>query len=150
MGARGPLVKSTALKPNQGKYDVHILPPEGFKGKSPTLPKRDWHPETAAWYKSWRTSPQAESFFPSDWQRLILLAPLVDLVYDPETDAKSLVAALSEIRTTEAALGGTVADRTRLRMSLGAVKPGPESVEQVATPSSAAAAQTFRVVDMSA
>lgn len=76
--------------------------------------------ETVEWWRTWQASPQAQQFVGTDWQRLAMLAPLVDRYFlDPTTSL------LAEIRLSESLLGATVADRLRLRQE---VKPAaPES-----------------------
>jgi hypothetical protein len=59
----------------------------------------------------WTASPQAESFLPSDWTRLQMLAQVVDQYF--MTSDKNL---LAEIRLNEEKLGATVRDRQNLRM----------------------------------
>jgi hypothetical protein len=69
--------------------------------------------QTVAWYETWRTSPQALLFEATDWQRLQMLAPLVDsYLRVPST------AALAEIRLNEERLGATYADRQRTRIRI--------------------------------
>ncbi len=71
----------------------------------------EYGPETLAWYMTWRTSPQAQLFEATDWQRLQLLAPIVEGYY-----RKPSAAALGEIRMNEERLGATVVDRMRARI----------------------------------
>lgn len=72
-------------------------------------------PETRAWYSTWRKSAQARTFTPTDWQRLAMLAPLVDIFFR-EPDVKLM----TEIRQNEALLGATPLDRLRARISVQA------------------------------
>ena len=74
-------------------------------------------PETRAWYRVWCGSPQAKQFIATDWQRLHMLAKLVELFHRTESpeQAKQL---LGEIRLNEQKLGGTPEDRLRLRWRL--------------------------------
>ena len=66
--------------------------------------------ETFAWFETWATSPQAARFIATDWQRLQMVAFLVDAFF-----AEPDKALMAEIRINEAALGATEADRLRLR-----------------------------------
>ena len=75
-------------------------------------------PQTLAWYKTWATSPQASRFTPTDWQRLHMLASLVDLY--SAAPAKEL---MGEIRLNESLLGATEADRLRLRWDVDPTPP---------------------------
>jgi len=69
------------------------------------------HPETVEWYETWRRAPQAAAFLSTDWQRLRILAPIMDRYF-----TKPSAAALSEIRMNEERLGATFVDRQRARM----------------------------------
>jgi hypothetical protein len=72
-------------------------------------------PATMSWYETWTKSPQARYFLATDWQRLAMLAPLVDEYFtDPS------VKVMAELRQHEASLGATVTDRLRLNMQLDA------------------------------
>lgn len=73
--------------------------------------RSDWLPQVIAWFETWRTSPQAKVFVATDWQRLGMLAPLVQ-----EYLAEPRSTILSEIRLNEERLGATVVDRQRARM----------------------------------
>lgn len=73
---------------------------------------------TVTWYGTWATSAQASRFTATDWQRLHMLAPLVEQ-YFLEPSAKLF----SEIRLNEAKLGGTPEDRARLRWKIDEEKP---------------------------
>jgi len=66
---------------------------------------------TRSWYDTWRRSPQAQLFEATDWQRLAILAPIVEVYF-----ARPSAAALSEIRMNEERLGATVTDRMRARI----------------------------------
>lgn len=72
-----------------------------------------WSRGTYRWYHTWRTSPQAQLFLPTDWERLILLAPMVENYLKRPT-----AAAMSEIRMNEERLGATVVDRLRARIGV--------------------------------
>lgn len=71
----------------------------------------DYLPQTVAWYDVWRRSPQAKLFEATDWQRLALLAPIVDQYW-----AKPHPVTLSEIRLNEERLGATYVDRLKARI----------------------------------
>lgn len=73
----------------------------------------DWSDYTLHWYSTWRTAPQAQLFEDTDWQRLGMLAFIVE-----RFQARPAAAALQEIRMNEERLGATVTDRMRGRMSI--------------------------------
>ena len=68
---------------------------------------------TVSWYDTWRRSPQAQLFEATDWQRLALLAPIVELYW-----TRPGAAALSEIRLNEERLGATYVDRLRAKIRI--------------------------------
>lgn len=75
--------------------------------------RKNWPPQVQNWYKIWRSSPQAKQFIDTDWQRLGMVAYLLEQYL---TDPKSTI--LSEIRLNEERLGATVVDRQRARMQI--------------------------------
>ncbi|PPG35025.1 hypothetical protein C5E10_05330 [Pseudoclavibacter sp. RFBG4] len=79
----------------------------------------EWSSETQTWYETWRKSPQSQLFEATDWQRLRLLAPLVEANF-----IKPSAAGLSEIRLNEERLGATVVDRMRARIAITERDPG--------------------------
>jgi hypothetical protein len=113
MAGRGPA-------PNDpDKRRGHDRPPVveeigGVKVKAPGLPgATGFTAATRRWYRVWGSSPQASQFTQTDWQRLHMLAPLVDRYFmAPSTGL------MAEIRLNEAKLGGTPEDRQRLRWRL--------------------------------
>jgi hypothetical protein len=116
MPGNGPLPKDSSQRRrrNADAVATTVLPADGPDGPTPDLPGGDHYDgRTLVWYETWRASPQAATFLPTDWQRLHMLAELVQQYW--EEPRKDL---LSEIRLNEAALGGTAADRVRLRWSV--------------------------------
>jgi hypothetical protein len=108
MAGRGPTPKSTGQL-------------VGAPTEAPPLPDAETYSErTRAWYATWATSPQAANFAATDWQRLAMLAPLVDAYFaKPERNT------LAEIRINESKLGATPEDRLRLAWRLDAPAPPP-------------------------
>lgn len=117
MAGRGPAPKDSSA----GPFDVLAA----FTGDAPKLPVSyrvsDGHREvsvrylasTRAWWAAWCASPQASRFAATDWQRLRMIAPLVDRF--ERTSARELAA---EIRQQEGLLGATPVDRLRLRWKI--------------------------------
>lgn len=151
MAGRGPAPKpADAVRRRNKPPAADELPAEGHTGPYPELPatyrvgedvtkdaagrkrtrvrRNKYLPETRAWYETWATSPQATQFSAPTWQRLLRLAPLVDL-YEREPDK----ALLSEIRLQEASLGGTPADMLRLRWKVAAPTEEPPALAAVAS-----------------
>ena len=116
MGGRGP-------KPSPNPRRRNPQPKEELTGKSaieaPALFKRaKYSVATQRWYDTWCESEQAEAFWPTDWERLQQLAPLVEqywrLVDEAPMQAQKI---LAELRMNEERLGATVRDRQALRMA---------------------------------
>ncbi len=97
--------------------------------RGPQLPRDEapltgtWHPRTKAWWLSWRKSPQAKTFVPTDWDFLLDTAMQHHLMW---TFAKVDLA--NEIRLRVAKFGATVEDRMRLKMEVEA--PAAKTVGQ--------------------
>ena len=88
--------------------------------RGPAL-KGDYSAATRAWYATWRKSPQSLVFTATDWQRLTMLARVVEAFFD-SGDVKLL----TEIRQNESLLGATHVDRLRGRLKVNqSTKPGP-------------------------
>lgn len=150
MPANGPLPKdpSQRRRRNADAVTTTVLPADGPIGATPELPGgHDYDSRTLAWYETWRTSPQAVTFLPTDWQRLHMLAQLVEQYWaEPKKDL------LSEIRLNEAALGGTAADRIRLRWVVAEPEDAQTGLRPAAKRRSAASRRdrVLKVVDGSA
>lgn len=83
-------------------------------GSAPSLRNRHlYSAETLHWWDTWSVSPQAEAFLPTDWQRLMMLAPLVEQYWQEPRPST-----LAEIRLNEERLGATIRDRQSLRMKV--------------------------------
>jgi len=111
-----------------------VLPAGGFQGSAPAMPafyKRGgrWHPKTLAWWQAMASWPQAATWLPSDWDHLADTAILKDQLHRDPVNARQY---LPEIRLRMAALGSTVADRQRLRMSLGDPEVGAGAPDRAA------------------
>jgi hypothetical protein len=120
MAGRGPTPKQNAVRRNK-------QPTEELTGKpveAPPLFKRArYSTATQRWWDTWANSPQAEAFLPTDWERLQMLAPMVEAYW--QGDLKLL----AEIRLNEERLGATVRDRQALRMKLDKIKDEAEADE---------------------
>lgn len=78
----------------------------------------DWHQRTQAWWLTWRKSPQAQAFTPTDWDFLLDTALMHHTMW-----SKGRWEFASELRLRAAKFGATPEDRMRLRMQVTA---GPE------------------------
>lgn len=85
--------------------------------RGPELPDKPggWHPETLNWWETWRRSPQAQLFEPTDWEVLKRAALLHDSVW---RSSKPSAAAISELRLIEERFGATYVDRMRARIKI--------------------------------
>jgi|SRR3954468_2228741 hypothetical protein len=118
MAGIGPAPKDPSQRRRRNADPIAgaVLPAEGPDGPTPDLPGgHDYDTRTLDWYETWRHSPQAALFLATDWQRLRMLAELVEQYWKLPTKKELL----SEIRLNEASLGATAADRARLRWSVG-------------------------------
>lgn len=136
MSGHGPVPKdpSQRRRRNADPVATTVLPAEGPDGPTPQLPGgHDYDSRTLAWYETWRSSPQAAVFLATDWQRLHMLTLLVEEFWsEPSTKL------LAEIRLSESLLGGTAADRMRLRWTVAEpeVKPARKSASKARAASS--------------
>jgi hypothetical protein len=113
------------------------LPAEGYSGPFPPLAaaysnrgrRVRFLKATREWYATWARSPMATRFTGTDWQRLRLLAPLVD-----QANREPSTRLMAEIRLQESGLGATILDRQRLRMRVGVSAPPAESEPESGLP----------------
>lgn len=117
MAGRGPAPKAQHQRERDTRRrvtDQQVILPRDDEVRGPALGgSRDYLSDTAEWYETWRRSPQAAVFEDTDWQRLRMLAPLVDSYFRRPSKA-----AFEEIRLNEERLGATVVDRMRARMRI--------------------------------
>lgn len=72
-----------------------------------------WSRPVMDWWDAWRRAPQAKLFLDTDWQRLRMLAPLVEQYWIlPDKNI------MAEIRQNESLLGATHVDRLRGRIKV--------------------------------
>lgn len=130
----GPPPKDPSQRRRRNAETRTAIPDAPFAGPRPSLPK-SWRltvetldgtttktvpflAATVNWFETWATSPQAHAFTVTDWQRLIMIASLVDRLHRGIGAPNPLMA---EIRLNETGLGALAADRARLRWDLTAV-----------------------------
>jgi hypothetical protein len=116
--ASGTLTPSKPNRHRTGKptHDIVALKDDGIV-RGPELrdltSRDDWSEFTVNWYETWRKAPQAQLFEATDWQRLGLLAYIVE-----RFTVRPSASSLQEIRQNEERLGATVVDRLRARMTI--------------------------------
>lgn len=83
---------------------------EGDTVTTPLLPDAaKYSDKTRKWYQMWCNSAVVRMFQPTDWNRLWMLAPLVDEYFKNPTGKD-----LTSIVNAEKSLGATVTDRLKL------------------------------------
>lgn len=113
MAGYGPPPSENKRRRNADRYEgLQVTVSADGKPVAPPLPL-GYSPDVRRWYATWCLAPQAQAFTVTDWQRLHMLAPLVQRYF--ETPDRAL---LSEIRLNESLLGATHVDRLRARIKL--------------------------------
>lgn len=130
MAGMGPPPKQNKRRANADTFGGPNQVAADGRTRGPQL-KGDWSPETRAWYLNWRKSPQARLFTSTDWQRLQMLASLVEAFNQAPT-----VSLMAEIRQNEALLGATHLDRLRGRIAVEGKAAAPSKLASV-TPADA-------------
>lgn len=124
MAGMGPPPSENKRRRNKDEFeDQAVTVSADAEVRGPELPHAALYgPQTIAWYETWRRAPQAAAFVGTDWQRLHMLAPLVDAYYlEPSSKL------LAEIRLNEGLLGATHVDRLRGRIKIAQSKPQPSA-----------------------
>lgn len=140
----GPPPSENKRRTNKDEFEEHaVTVADDGRLHGPELPySRMYTPRTLDWYETWRRAPQASAFTVTDWQRLHMLAPIVDAFW-LEPSAKLL----AEIRLNESLLGATHVDRMRGRIKVEQPKSdanqGPSPVADMT------AARRKRMIDAS-
>lgn len=130
MAGRGPMPKEPEKRERRNATPEETTLVAGSKVKAPALPgSRKLLPATRTWYRTWCQSPQAAQFLSTDWQRLHMLAELVDAFFRTD-EAKTKREMMAEIRLQEAKLGATPEDRLRLRWRFREAEEGEERAER--------------------
>ncbi len=115
--------------PKLGRYksplDKPLVELEDKEFKVPLLPNyRERDIRVRKWWDTWLASPMAENFTGTDYQRLLMLAPMVEEYYrlmDKASQRGSVTNAMklyTEIRQSEGLLGATHLDRLRGRIKI--------------------------------
>ena len=123
MAGYGPPPAERRRRRNADTYaDVQVTVSADAVVEAPPLPgAKRYLKSTRDWYATWCASPQAAAFTGTDWQRLHMLAPLVDQ-YFREPSPKLF----AEIRLNESLLGATHTDRLRARIKVERKSPSPD------------------------
>ncbi len=127
MPGRGPAPKDPEKRRrrNVDPIPAVVVSPDG-ELRGPELPPdvlpdaEGWHPRTQAWWRTWRESPQAQTFTPTDWDFLIDTALMHHAMWQ-----RGRWEFASELRLRAAKFGATPEDRARLRLQV-APQPAAE------------------------
>lgn len=129
MAGNGPPPSENKRRRNADRYEgLQVKVDATGKAQAPALPgAKDYSEQTRAWYATWCSSPQAQTFTVTDWQRLHMIAPLVEYYFNsPDTRL------MTEIRLNESLLGATHVDRLKARIKVEAPQPeGPPVPDEV-------------------
>jgi hypothetical protein len=118
MAGRGPAPQAKKRRrnadPTPGTKVVRDNRTRGPRLPADCLPDGEvWHPRTRAWWTSWRKSPQAAVFTPTDWDFLLDTALMHHTMW-----SKGRWEFASEVRLRVAKFGATIEDRARLRLEV--------------------------------
>lgn len=131
MGGRGPAPKDPEKRRRRNLDTIpgtEIAPDDQVRG--PELPyDMDWPVPTRRWWDTWRKSPQAQTFTPTDWDFLLDTAMLHAMLWSGNAKAAS------ELRLRVAKFGATPEDRARLRMRVTAPDDGEPEPSSQSNPS---------------
>lgn len=114
MAGRGPAPKDPSKRRRTNADPVPAMKvTEDDVVRGPDLPSGlDWHPQTRAWWETWRRSPVAQSMTSTDWDFLTDTALLHDQFWS------GCYQVGSELRLRVAKFGATPEDRARLRIQV--------------------------------
>jgi hypothetical protein len=126
MAGRGPAPKESHSRARdtapRRTPAVTVVPDAVVRG--PELPDEyEWPAATRAWWATWRESPQAQMFLPTDWDYLLDTAVLHAEFWLGDRSVES------GVRLRVAKFGATSEDRLRLKLAVGepAAPPEPRS-----------------------
>lgn len=149
MAGRGPAPKENKLGRYQSELDKPEVELEVGSFEAPTLPGyREYPAKVKRWWDTWVASPQANTFTATDWQRLLMLAPMVDAYYNLAGEPRAIrsaLLALTEIRQNESLLGATHLDRLRGRIKIDRdTGASADEDDETATPEGVAVLDHYR------
>lgn len=119
MAGRGPTPKNPATRRRSAPKTEPMTEVAGdgrLRGPALTpsmLGGEPWHPRTLAWWATWRKSPQAKTFTPTDWDFLIDTALMHHTMW-----SKGRWEFAAELRLRAAKFGATPEDRMRLKITI--------------------------------
>ena len=114
MAGRGPAPKDPAkrVRRNVDPVPTTVVAADDVL-RGPELPQPySWHPQTRAWWDTWRRSPQAQAMTATDWDFMLDTAVLHTGMWMGEAKLAA------EVRLRVAKFGATPEDRARLRIQV--------------------------------
>lgn len=146
MGGTTPKPKGERRRRNKDALtpERHLVADRKVRG--PVLPKRPpkfgkadpWHPQTVAWWDTWRKSPQAKDMGKTDWDFLLDTAVLHHAFWCGDRKMAA------ELRLRVAKFGATPQDRLNLRFEVESEATG----KKAETPKKVDEARTGRVLSL--
>lgn len=106
-----PLPKPNAVRRNK-QDESHLVDHDVADSHKKLFKYASYSRATQKWWETWVESEQAMYFAPTDWQRLQMLAVIVEQYYGTGRQNKAVL--LAEIRQNESLLGATIMDRMRM------------------------------------
>lgn len=116
----GPPPKRSDQRRRVNKYPDTDKAPATVSIKQPRI-RSDIHPLAKRWYRSLKTSGQAEFYTDSDWTTALAAAEVLDRFF-----ATSRATLLAEFNRMNSALMATEGDRRRARLELERERPAEE------------------------
>lgn len=121
MAGRGPAPKDPADRRRRNATPAAVPLAADDELRGPDLPEEvKWPTQTVKWWRTWRESPQAQTFTDTDWSFLLDTAVMHSEFWQGN------LALAAELRLRVAKFGATPEDRARLRMSVGEPKKAPD------------------------
>lgn len=116
MPGRGPAPKRERSRPNdtaRREAEFTAITADGV-ARGPELPEGTWHERTVAWWHTWRTCAQAQTFTDTDWSFLLDTALLHSELWSGNPGVAG------ELRLRVAKFGASPEDRLRLKLEINA------------------------------
>lgn len=138
MGGSGPPPAENRRRRNKDTYaDVSTTVTDDVEAVNGPELLGEWSVSTRSWYETWRRAPQSGAFVSTDWQRLAMMAPIVE-TYFATHDPKLF----PEIRLNESLLGATHVDRLKGRIKVERPQAPAEDATPTAQPAGTDASVT--------
>jgi len=119
MAGHGPAPKDPATRRRRNVVPPPTVIEADDELRGPDLPidvlpnREQWHQRTRDWWRTWRTSAQAQTFTATDWDFLLDTALMHHTMW-----SQGRWEFASELRLRAAKFGATPEDRMRLRLQV--------------------------------